>query len=165
MLRTLAINSNQIVLSFGVLIAFLSPKQSEIEESSLESITKSGMQGVSGMKNRSCQVDVRFQPRLSSSLVFPAKDVRTGHLDTPSEGDRTWVVAGSRNDVARLVHFSQWSEQHIQNSAPPTFHPDVSHPEFFSADIPSGFFTSGTWRRMGKEGISTSSVRHIRIIW
>ena len=46
MLRTLAINSNQIVLSFGVLIAFLSPKQSEIEESSLESISKSRIQGV-----------------------------------------------------------------------------------------------------------------------
>ena len=40
-LRTLAINSNQIVLSFGVLIVFSSPKQSEIEESSLESISKS----------------------------------------------------------------------------------------------------------------------------
>ena len=46
MLRTLAINSNQIVLSFGVLIAFLSPKQSEIEESSLESLSKSRIQGV-----------------------------------------------------------------------------------------------------------------------
>ena len=40
MLKTLAINSNQIMLSFGVLIAFLSPKQSEIEESSLESMAK-----------------------------------------------------------------------------------------------------------------------------
>ena len=40
MLRTLAINSNQIVLSFGVLIAFWSPKQSEIEESYLESMAK-----------------------------------------------------------------------------------------------------------------------------
>ena len=40
MLRTLAINSNQFVLSFGVLIAFWSPKQSEIEESSLESMEK-----------------------------------------------------------------------------------------------------------------------------
>ena len=38
MLRILAINSNQIVLSFGVLIAFLSPKQSKIEESSVESM-------------------------------------------------------------------------------------------------------------------------------
>ena len=46
MLRTLAINSNQIVLSFGVLIAFLSPKQSEIEKSFLESISKSRIQGV-----------------------------------------------------------------------------------------------------------------------
>ena len=40
MLRTLAINSNKIVLSFGVLIAFLSPKQSEIEESYVESLEK-----------------------------------------------------------------------------------------------------------------------------
>ena len=46
MLKILAINSNQIVLSFGVLIAFWSPKQSEIEESSLESISKSIIQGV-----------------------------------------------------------------------------------------------------------------------
>ena len=38
MLRTLAIVSNQIVLSFGVLIAFLSPKQSKIEKSSIESM-------------------------------------------------------------------------------------------------------------------------------
>ena len=40
MLRTLAINSNQIVLGFGVLIAFWSPKQSEIEESYVESLAK-----------------------------------------------------------------------------------------------------------------------------
>ena len=40
MLRTLAINSNQFVLSFGVLIAFWSPKQSKFEESYLESMAK-----------------------------------------------------------------------------------------------------------------------------
>ncbi|RVW58426.1 hypothetical protein CK203_109019 [Vitis vinifera] len=126
--------------SFKMTYTFLSPKQSEIEESSLESITKSGMQGVSGMKNR--------------------------HLDTPSEGDRTWAVAGSRNDVARLVplvsdpnttsrillrrHSTRMS--HIRNSAPPTFHPDVSHPEFFSADIPSGFFNIRHLTPDGKGG-------------
>ena len=138
MLRTLTINSNQIVLSFGVLIAFLSPKQSEIEESSLESINKSGMQGVFRMKNHSCQVDARFQPRLSSGSVFPVKDVRTGRPDTPSQDGGTWAMAGCRNDAARLMHFSQWSGQHIRNSAPSTFHPDVSHPEFSSTDIPPG---------------------------
>ena len=37
---------------------------------------------------------------------------------------------------------------HIRNSAPPTFHPNVSHQEIFFADIPSGYFTSGVWRRM-----------------
>ena len=62
------------MLSFGVLIAFLSPKQSEDEESYLE---------------------------------FMAKDIRTGHPDTPSEGGGTWAVVGYWNDVARLVHFSQ----------------------------------------------------------
>ena len=39
-LRTFASTSNQFVLSFGVLIAFLSPKQSKIEESSSESMAK-----------------------------------------------------------------------------------------------------------------------------
>ena len=34
--------------------------------------------------------------------------------DTPSEGYRTWAVAGCQNDVARLVHFSQWFGQHIR---------------------------------------------------
>ena len=31
---------------------------------------------------------------------------------------------------------------HIRNSSPPTFHPGISHPEFFSADIPPGYLTS-----------------------
>ena len=133
------------MLSFGVLIAFLSPKQSEIEESSLESMEKQWK--VRNMKNRSfevlchkqirnarsvgsslknatwisltcvdalcpndphsCQVDARFQPRLSYGSVFPAKDVWTGRPNTPSEGGGTWAVAGCRNDIARLAHFSQ----------------------------------------------------------
>ncbi|WKA01519.1 hypothetical protein VitviT2T_019799 [Vitis vinifera] len=32
---------------------------------------------------------------------------------------------------------------HIRNSSPPTFHPDVSHPELCSAAIPPGCLTSG----------------------
>ena len=71
MLRTLTIISNQIVLSFSVLIVIWSPKQSKIEESSLESmekqmessetwrtealksfaISKSGMQGGEAKRN------------------------------------------------------------------------------------------------------------------
>ena len=35
---------------------------------------------------RCCQVDAHFQPRLSSGLVVPAKDVWTGCPDTPSDG-------------------------------------------------------------------------------
>ena len=33
---------------------------------------------------------------------------------------------------------------YIRNSVPPSFHPDVSHPKFCSADIPPGCLTSGT---------------------
>ena len=35
---------------------------------------------------RSCQMDARFQPRLSSDSVVPTKDVRIGCPDTPSDG-------------------------------------------------------------------------------
>ena len=30
----------------------------------------------------------------------------------------------------------------LRHVAPPTFHPDISHPEFFSADIPPGCLTA-----------------------
>ena len=43
---------------------------------------------------RCCQVDTRFQPRLSYGLVDPAKDVRTGCPDTPSD---SFVSHGSRD--------------------------------------------------------------------
>ena len=43
---------------------------------------------------RSCQVDVRLQPRLSFGSVDPAKDVRTGCSDTLSDG---FVSHGSRD--------------------------------------------------------------------
>ena len=76
-----------------------------------------------------------------SSLESMSKDVRTGRPDTPSKGGGTWAVAGCRNDVARLVHFNQWSGQHIQNFAPQTFHSDVSHPKFCSVNIPPGCLT------------------------
>ena len=62
-----------------------------------------------------------------------------------------------------IAHSTRMS--HIRNSASLTFHPNVSHLEFFSVNIPSGYFASGAWRRMGEEGVSTSPVRHIRILW
>ncbi|WKA06682.1 hypothetical protein VitviT2T_024572 [Vitis vinifera] len=39
-----------------------------------------------------------------------------------------------------IAHSTRMSD--IRNSAPSTFYPDVSHPEFCSADIPSGYFAS-----------------------
>ena len=53
------------MLSFGVLIDFLSPKQSEIEESSLESISKSRIQGV-------------WDPAHSSHMGIIAHSTRVG---------------------------------------------------------------------------------------
>ncbi|RVW75285.1 hypothetical protein CK203_055358 [Vitis vinifera] len=74
---------------------FLSPKQSKIEESSLESISKS-----------------------------------------------EHTIGGRRNVGCGIAHSTRMS--HIWNSAPLTFHPDVSHLEFCSVDIPSGSFASGS---------------------
>ena len=38
-----------------------------------------------------------------------------------------------------IAHSTRTS--HIRNSSPPTFHPDISHPEFFPVDIPPGHLT------------------------
>ena len=45
---------------------------------------------------RCCQMDARFQPRLSSDSIDPIKDVRTGCLDTPSDG---FVSHGSKDQA------------------------------------------------------------------
>ena len=54
-----------------------------------------------------------------------------------------------------IAHSTRTS--HIRNSSPLTFHPDISHPEFFSADIPPGYLTSGILLRRHSTRIS-----HIR---
>ena len=71
-----------------------------------------------------------------------------------------------------------------------SFHSGISHPEFFSTDIPSGrkfslippgcltsaiisgrrstfsgYFTSGAYRRMREEDDLTSPDKHVRILW
>ena len=48
---------------------------------------------------RCCQMDARFQPRLSSDSIDPTKDVRTGCPDTPSDG---FVSHGSRDQAVSL---------------------------------------------------------------
>ena len=67
------------MLSFGVLIAFLSPKQSEIEESSLESISKSIIQGV----------------------WDPAHSTRTGII---AHSTRVGIPSGYRHHSIRMSH-------------------------------------------------------------
>ena len=141
MLRTLAINSNQIVLSFGVLIAFLSPKQSEIEESSLESISKSIIQGVWDPAHsiRLPPLYIRLPPLYIRSPPFHPDDIRN-YAPPPFHPDDI------RNSAAAAI--STWMTSEIL--LPPPFHPDVLHPEFNS--------------RMGEEGVSTSPDIHIRIL-
>ena len=50
-----------------------------------------------------CLVDACSQPRMISSLVNPAKDVRTGVLDTPSNG----FVSHSLEDQCATIFLSQ----------------------------------------------------------
>ena len=135
MLRTLAINSNQIVLSFGVLIAFLSPKQSEIEESSLESLSKSRIQGVwdpahstrVGIPPGGCQ-------KLSTRLSPTTLGCRHFHPEICRRRHSTRLQKAIHPDAA-IFHFP--SENllplstrmfHIRNSSLPSFHPNISHP-------------------------------------
>ena len=99
---TLAINSNQIVLSFGVLIAFWSSKQSEIEESSLESISKSRIQGV-------------WDPAHSTRVVIPSN---CRHFPPGC------ITSGIR--LPPPFH----PDVHIQNSATAAIPPGCPHPEF-----------------------------------
>ena len=51
------------------------------------------------------------------------------------------TIEGRRNVGCGIAHSTRMS--HIRNFAPSTFHPDVSHSEFCSADIPPGCLTSG----------------------
>ena len=67
------------MLSFGVLIAFWSPKQSEIEESSLESKSKSRIQGV----------------------WDPAHSTRTGII---AHSTRVGIPSGCRHFPPRMYH-------------------------------------------------------------
>ena len=50
---------------------------------------------------RNCQVDARFQPRMNSGLVNPAKYVWTGWLDTPSDG---FVSHGSKDQTVAIFY-------------------------------------------------------------
>ncbi|RVW27342.1 hypothetical protein CK203_110233 [Vitis vinifera] len=108
-----------------------------------------------------------------SSLESMAKDVRTHHRREaehelicyrPGCDDHECCVLLSKG--VRIGERSTIPPRCLTSGIlfPPTFHPDVSHPEFFSAAIPSGYFASGAYRRMGEEGVSTSPVRRIRIL-
>ena len=109
------------MLSFGVLIAFLSPKQSEIKESSLESISKSIIQGV----------------------WDPAHSTRTGII---AHSTRVGITSGCRH-YTKLPPLHPTAA--ITLGYPPlhpaaaTFHPDVSHPKFYCRrHFPFGCLTS-----------------------
>ena len=83
------------MLSFGVLIAFLSPKQSEIQESSLESISKSRIQGV-------------WDPAHSTQTGIMAHSTRVGI----TSGCRHYTWLPPLHPVAATFHL----DVHIRNS-------------------------------------------------
>nr|CAN81677.1 hypothetical protein VITISV_017404 [Vitis vinifera] len=92
--------------------------QSEIEESSLESISKSRIQGV-------------WDPAHSTRTGIIAHSTRVGipsgcrhyiRLPPLSTPDVSHPEFCCRRHSTRMYH--------IRNSAAPPFHPDVSHPEF-----------------------------------
>ena len=80
----------------------------------------------SGCDDRECRVLLSEGGRIGERAACPLGEIRMELLR----------IALATFHLLRMFH--------IRNSAAPTFHLDVSHPEFFSADIPSGFFTSGT---------------------
>ena len=131
MLRILAINSNKIVLSFSVLIAFWSPKQSEIEESSLESC-KRCPDRASRQHIRIGYAIVRvWWSRVLRGLWQAVFFIRTTYPDricyhpdisTPP----TFHSNVSHPDRGLRRHSTRMS--YIRKSAPPPFHPDVLHP-------------------------------------
>ena len=109
------------MLSFGVLIAFWSPKQSEIEESSLESISKSRIQRV-------------WDPAHSTRTRIIAHSTRIGI----TSGCRQYTRLPQLHPAT--LHYTRLSPLH---PAAATFHSDVSHPEFCCCrHFPSGCITS-----------------------
>ena len=103
------------MLSFGVLIAFLSPKKSEIEESSLESISKSRIQGV----------------------WDPTHSTRTGII---AHSTRVGITSDCRHYI-RLPPLST-RMYHIRNSAAAVILPECSHPKFCYRCHSTRMFTS-----------------------
>ena len=93
------------MLSFGVLIAFWSPKQSEIEESSLESMAKQW-----------------------KSVRIGYAIIRTGRPDTPSQGRVASHIPPGCLTSGILLRRHSTRMSHIQKSYPSTFHPDILHP-------------------------------------
>ena len=67
----------------------------------------------------------------------------------------TWM-SHIRNSVQPAFYLIRMS--HIRISSPPTFHPGISHPEFFSADIPPGYLTSRFL--LGRHSTRASHIRN-----
>ena len=127
MLRTLAINSNQIVLSFGVLIAFWSPKQSKIEESSLESISKSRIQGI---------WDPAHYTRMPPHYIrLPPHYIRLQPHYTRMPPHYIWLQP---HYTRLLPHYTRTDIPHLEfcpGDVPPS--PSVSHPADISGSADS----------------------------
>ena len=92
MLKTLAINSNQFVLSFGVLIAFWSPKQFKIKETSIASLAKQ------------LEAHLHEEPKLWSFIIFCQKQIMNARRES-KERNLTWRIQENNNCWTHLEHF------------------------------------------------------------
>ena len=81
-----------------------------------------------------------FHPDVSH-LEFCCRrhSIRMSHIRNSSPP--TFHLDGVTSGILLRRHSTQMS--HIRNSSPPTFHLGISHLEFFSTDILSGYLTSG----------------------
>ena len=95
------------------------------------------------------------QDMLSSGTTYSDRICYHPDISTPPTFPPGCLTSG--NMLRR--HSTRMS--HIRKSAPPPFHPDVSHPEFSSAAIPPGCLTSGTFHpeafQLPRTGISGCS--------
>ena len=87
----------------------------------------------SGYDDRECRVLLPKGVRIGERATYPLKE--SGWSCSTNISLRC-LTSG----ILLRRHSTRMS--HIQNSSSSTFHPDNSHPEFFSADIPPGCLTS-----------------------
>ena len=118
------------------MIVFLSPKQSEIEESSLESLSKSRIQGVWDLAH-STRVGITF----GCAATFHQATATFHPAALPFTSGYAAITPGCQKIYIRLpplyTRLSPLPPGCITSGTLlSSFYPDVSHPEFWPGDVP-----------------------------